>query len=251
VREVSGEEALVEDGWFRVVAENQCVLGNFPSGIFPPKFPTHGHCDFTSFNWVVNGREVLADSGRYRYTTNEISSLQKSAFGHNLPLVDGFSPLCESLLENGLWWPKPYASAVLKASVEAGKVVLSHDGFARATNVKQHTRTISLEPDWLEVVDFFDGAGRAEIQMRWNFGEAFQQFDEACNSVAGDGGEIRFITSGFVDSPLDHSSYEHSNNGWISTVYGEVVPALIVDVCGSVVLPATITTRFDKRKCAA
>lgn len=242
--------AEVQEGWFRISGATQHVLGNFLSGIYPPDFPTHSHSDYTSFVWVNESVELLADTGRYRYTPDEISLFQKSALGHNVPLVDGFSPLCETLLVNGLWWPKPYACARLESSASNGAILLSHDGFARATRVTRHARRIMLEKNGLEVVDSFDGEGHAEIQLRWNFGARFDLFDSNLMSVTGVDGVVEFVTHGFAEPPLVSSSSGHPDGGWISANYGEIEPSIAVQVSGGVRLPVVISTRFKYTKCA-
>lgn len=241
----------MQEGWFRVLNPTQHVFGNFPPGVYPPNFPTHSHNDYTSFVWVNEGAEILADTGRYRYTHDEISLLQKSALGHNVPLVNGFSPLCEALMKNGLWWPKPYACASLELSALNDGVLLSHDGFARATSVTRHTREITLEEHGLRVVDTFEGAGQVEIQLRWNFGMKFNLFDDNLMSVMGANEVVEFVTQGFTDHPLVCSNFGNSEGGWISTNYGEVEPSIALSVSGNAVLPAVISTCFKYIKCVA
>jgi len=241
----------IPEGWFRVSDSNQHVLGNFPSGAYPPNFPTHSHCDYTGFIWINEGVEILVDAGRYRYTPDEVSLLQKSALGHNVPLVNGFSPLCETLLGNGLWWPKPYACARLESSISNDAIRLSHDGFARATSVARHTRKITLEKNGLEVVDSFEGEGQVEIQLRWNFGASFNLFDDNLMSVMGADGVVELVTQGFGESLLVCADVGNSDGGWISTNYGEVEPSITVCISGDVTLPVVISTRFKYKKCVA
>lgn len=250
VTDVSYPATVLKDDWFRMDGASQSVFGNFPVGIFPPKFPTHGHSDYTGFVWIKDGVEILADIGRYRYTPDAVSLFQKSALGHNVLLVDGFSPLCESLVENGQWWPQPYATANLVSWVSNSAVHLSHDGFSRATNVLRHTRTIALGETGLEVVDSLEGCGDAMIRLRWNFGASFDVFDSALMVVKGGGSVVEFSTKGFAVTPLVESCSGQLGGGWISTVYGEVVPSISVDVSGSVKLPIVISTCFETIKCA-
>jgi hypothetical protein len=247
---VSDPFSEIRDDWFRLSAADHHVLGNFPDGTYPPKFPIHGHSDYTSFVWTYDSIEVLVDMGRYRYTPDSVSLFQKSPLGHNVLLVDGFSPVCESLVVNGQWWPRSYATANLVSWLSSGAVHLSHDGFARATNVLRHTRTITLGENGLEVVDSLEGSGDAMIQLRWNFGNSFDAFDTDLLAVRGGGSMVLFSTTGFAKTPLVESCSTKLSRGWISTAYGDVAPSISVDVSGSVKLPAVISTRFQAIKCA-
>src|SRR5262249_31915247 len=94
------------DGWFRMGDVRNFVLGVFPPGEYPPPFPTHAHGDLGGFAWVDDGQEILTDCGRSRYGADTISWRQKSALGHNVVLVNGLAPLCETLLPETLWWPR-------------------------------------------------------------------------------------------------------------------------------------------------
>ena len=239
----------IPDGWFQVTDSNQFVLGNFSPDAFPPMFPTHSHNDYTSFIWSFNGIEILTDLGRYRYTPDEISLFQKSAFGHNIPLVNGFSPLCESILKNGLWWPKPYACATLESSISNDSLELKHNGFARATNVKEHTRKILLMKDGIEIIDSFDGDGKTDIQLLWNFGEKFKTFDGKLIPVVDTDDMVELQIKGFLESPFIYSNYGDPDGGWQSSSYGDVKPSLNIRVNGTVYLPAIISTRFKYKKC--
>jgi len=245
------QSAEMKDDWFLISRENQYVLGNFPAGLFPDPYPTHGHCDHTSFIWQSEGVEILVDTGRYRYTPDDVSLLQISAAGHNVPFANGYSPLCESLLKSGLWWPKPYAVAKLESSASNGAVLLSHDGFSRMSNITRHTREINLMSGGLEVVDSFEGKGQVNIRLRWNFGTSFNFFESDLMSVMGYGGTVEFITKGFAEPPLIFSSSSQSDGGWISAVYGKLEPSIYVDVSSDVTLPVVISTRFKFEKCAA
>ena len=247
---VNCNATVIKDDWFRIDGTNQIVIGNFPKGTFPHEFPTHGHIDYTSFFWVNDGVEILVDNGRYRYTADAVSLLQKSAFGHSVLFVDEFSPMCESLIENGQWWPLPYASANLDSWVLDGTVNLSHDGFSRATNVLKHTRTISLNDAGLEVIDSLEGGGESMIRLRWNFGRSFVEFDNGLMIIKGSENVIQLSTKGFKAVPLVESFSGQLGGGWFSGTYGEVQPSISVEFSGSVDLPVVISTRFEIKKCA-
>ena len=162
------------DDWFRLADGAATVIGNFPQGRMPKKFPTHGHNDFTSFAWLHDDTDILVDPGRYRYTADDVSLQQSAAGAHNLPTVDGLAPFCESLKSGAQWRPVPYAEATLEMFPTEAGVVLAHTGFARATPVTRHTRTIELEANGLRVHDAFDGQGAADVEFHWQFGPQFR-----------------------------------------------------------------------------
>jgi Heparinase II/III-like protein len=239
--------AQLTDGWFRVVAGESVLVGNFPAGPFPAAFPTHGHSDLTGFAWLRAGREVLVDRGRYRYAADAISRFQSCAAGHNVPLVNGFAPLCESLVSQGHWWPLPYAAAQLTACTDHGSVTLVHDGFARATPVARHARRVSLEPEALVVVDSFDGAGTVELAFCWHFGDGFETFDAEHLTVSAPDASVTLRVEGAAGAPRAELM-DAQSCGWMSRAYGERQPALGVCLRWRVPLPARIATRFS---CAA
>jgi hypothetical protein len=235
----------VSDDWFRIDNDRQCVLGNFPSGGYPPNFPTHGHGDYTGFVWRVGDVSILADSGRYRYTADGVSVMQKCALGHSVPLVNGFAPLCESILRNGMWWPRPYAVAHMKLTIDGEYVWMSHDGFARATPVRLHKRRVGLVAEGIEVEDQFDGTESVAVQLRWNFGPGFETFDAEKFSVTGADGEVRISVSGFDGKPKFRVLRADDSGGWFSDMYGVKSPSLVLDVEGRVSLAASIKTCFE------
>jgi hypothetical protein len=246
---VSDLTVSVEGDWFKLSIDNQYVIGNFPAGIYPLTFPTHGHCDYTGFVWGYDGDEILGDTGRSRYTPDEVSLLQKGPLGHNILLIDEFSPLCESLLVNGSWWPKPYANAHLRLSSSVNSVILSHNGFSRATNVGIHTRTINLSADGLQVIDYLEGSDSAVIQFRWNLGIGFYEFDNSLMCAKGLDYSVLISVKGLSENIFVDSRRAEPFGGWTSKEYGENLPSIAVDICGHINLPAVIETYFRVKKC--
>lgn len=235
--------AQLQDGWFRASGGREIVLGNFPAGSYPADFPTHGHSDLTGFVWLHDGREVLTDPGRYRYTQDAVSLFQRSAAAHNVPLVNGLAPFCESLTA-GLWWPRPYADASLEVTVEGGSVLLAHDGFRRATPVSRHSRRITLTEAGLVIVDSFEGHGDAEVTLCWHFAEHFDTLDPGSLTVTGNGGRLTLSFDRVDGRGESRPAVARPGESCISRVYGRKLPALGVALCWRVQLPATIASRF-------
>jgi hypothetical protein len=245
------QACTISDGWFRLSAANGFVLGNFLEGCFPPSFPTHGHNDLTGFVWSHEGTTVLTDPGRFRYTPDQCSLLQKSASAHNVPLVDGFPAFSESFLDSGQLWPRPYAVAEATMKKYGNGIELAHDGYARSTSVKRHTRKITLVGNGLEVVDTFYGDGAVEINFFWHFGGEYASFDKA-KMIA------QSPTSSVLVQLLDPETHRSSEYQMCETVaipeshsYGECRPTIGLRVQTTVSLPASILTCFTVEPCAA
>jgi hypothetical protein len=240
----------IKDGWFRLSMQDGVVLGNFVEEVYPLRYPTHGHNDLTGFVWVDGGTTILTDPGRFRYTPDPVSLLQKSALGHNVPILNGFAPFCETLLPNGQWWPRPYASASAAITVEHDAIALSHNGFSRATPARRHVRRISLHSATLEVVDVFEGEGMVEADFCWHFSGAFDVFDEAALAVRGAGIAVAISLSDpdrrQAISPLACEAIVLTE----SLRYGEATSSLGLRFKLSLTLPARIMTRFSVSRCA-
>jgi hypothetical protein len=242
---------MAQDGWFRILSDDSLVIGNFGEGSYPAAFPTHGHNDLTSFSWIFGSTPVLTDPGRFRYTADEVSWTQKSAAGHNLPLVNGFAPLSETLVPNGQWWPRPYAAALTTLQTENGGITMSHNGFARSTPVLRHTRHISPRGRRFDVTDAFEGQGEVIVDFCWHFGSGLDAYDSDAMAMSGAAGSVSLaLTDSASGQPLVPLSCETRRLAQ-SPAYGALVPYTGLRVKLRLALPARVTTRFEVSICAA
>lgn len=239
------------DDWYRLDEGRGAILANFPSGDFPQPFRTHGHKDHTSFVWVFDGKEILSDGGRYRYTEDGISLRQQGARLHNLPTVEGLAPICEGIT-GGEWVPLPYARARLTTrQVDRNRVQFSHNGFRRGGIVEQHKREIELNDDSACVFDRFDGTGRADIVLNWNFGPTFKHAGSGDMAVE-DGGHMIHIK--IMDAPAPSTvewAYGGEEGGWYSSAYGKAQPAATLRLGWTATLPFSVKVLFEVSPCAA
>ena len=67
------------DDWFRLADGAAAVIGNFPQGRVPRRFPTHGHDDLTSFAWLHGDKEILVDPGDTATQPDAVSLHQSAA----------------------------------------------------------------------------------------------------------------------------------------------------------------------------
>lgn len=246
----SHSSSVVRDDWFALSVGADHVVGNFPTGSFPPSFPTHGHADHTSVVWCSGGNEILADPGRSSYVDEPVARFQQSALGHNLPLINGFAPVSESLIPVGHWWARPYSTARLELTVTADGICLGHDGFARATPVEWHARSVEVRVAGVTIVDSFRGEGMVEVSLCWNFGPGFSGFDTAALRAHGPVGLVQLAVDGVQCRPTVAALSGVAPGSWRSEVYGEACAAVGVSLSWHVRLPVTIATRLDYVKCA-
>lgn len=237
-----------DDYYFLNKNQHKIIL-NYPKDRFPQRHPTHAHNDLTSFVWWYGDQAILIDSGRTRYNKDPISSQQKSAIGHNLPLVNQFPPCCESLVIQGNWWPMPYALAhfsIHSNPHHRDSLQMKHNGFKRATPVKQHTRTIFIDHNnQLQIEDLFQGKEKSKktvtIQLLWHFHPAFSPLD---HGLMNDNIMVTFLT--------DAEHIEILQDGFSSSQYGEVLSHPILLLQWQVQLPFIAKTTFKvKERCVA
>lgn len=236
------------DDWYFLSSGVSRVIVNYPEGHYPPRYPTHGHCDLTSFVWSFGGERVLTDAGRYRYTTDAVSERQRSAAGHNVPLVDGFSPLCEPFGVSG-WAPVPYASTTLEAECPTPRqLLMRHTGLERVQRGMRHERVITVLDNGVDVEDSFTGTGEHAITLLWHFPPAFTP----CGNGKG-------LSNGHVEVTVEivggvETSYHclHGENAVVhgSIGYGDRGPLTTVVVERRAAFPVSVKTQFRVQLCA-
>jgi hypothetical protein len=165
-------------------------------------------------------------------------------------VVDGLAPVCDSLLPQGAWWPRPFADARLALAAEGPRVVLSHDGFARDTSVRHHCREIGFDGDRLVVRDSLEGSGAATITTHWVFGETFNQFEVTRAVVQAPDAALRFTFAGVNTMPRVRVVDQESRLAWSSLAYGSAEPLLAVAFEWELRLPVVLTTHVDLTPCA-
>jgi len=239
----------IQDDWFKLSFEEDLILGNFIAGKFPQGFPTHGHNDFTSFIWNSGDKRILIDPGRFRYTADSVSISQVGAMGHNLPIINGFAPFCETLKPNGYLWPTPYAVANGEMFTVDDSIILLHDGFSRATPVQTHIRQIKLLKGSLEVSDTFSGNGEVEVLFNWHFDAGFQRFDNNAIAMISSNNSVAITLFDAVNqqtiTAITYEVFQYEQ----STIYGHRSDSFCLQVKLYLELSSKIITNFTIKQC--
>jgi hypothetical protein len=240
----------LQDDWCILQSTQSKVILNCPAGTYPKSFSSHAHNDIPGFVWMFDNAPVLIDCGRARYTKDAISTLQKSALGHNVPLVNGFAPLSESLVINGNWWPTPYASAQIAISSDAShRVTISHNGFQRATPVTQHQRQMLLDDQQLRVEDFFNGHGKIELELRWQLPPSFELVEN--NKLSNGKLLLEIDLQSMQQAPVMRYHPVSQPISFSSSQYGIAEANPVITMHWQVLLPFTTSILFKVQSCVA
>ena len=128
----------------------------------------HGHADKLHVDLVLNGEDILVDSGRATYVNSQIRFDLKEPAAHNVVLMDGkpFS-VCEDS-----WTYKNLCTCIKQQYFEGrtGSFVEgSHMGYME-DGVLANRKIIWIKPDIFVIVDDFYGKGRHSYETYFHFG---------------------------------------------------------------------------------
>ncbi len=237
----------VADNWFFLKAGHSSLVSNITFNKFPVRFPTHGHNDLGGFVWNHGSHPVLVDIGRYRYTKDDISLYQISGERHNTLLVNGLSPLSDSLKINGTWFPYKYADADIDAKLDGeNSLQIEHTGFQRIQGVGVHKRLVKLEEHILYIEDQVEGKGQVVIDLNWHFDENYKYTDQKSHFFENG------ISKLFWESDTDKGilAFFTVSDYSFSLEYGQVSQAKRLNIKYLASLPIKIFTTFKIITCA-
>ncbi len=182
----------------------------------------HGHADKLHVDLVLNGEDILVDSGRATYVDSQIRYDLKEPAAHNVVLMDG-KPF--SVCENS--WTYKNLCTCLKQQYFEGKtgafVEGSHIGYLDE-GVLANRKVIWIKPDIFVIVDDFYGKGSHSYETYFHFGRQGKAV-LTDRGVAFEGKETRaWLTR--VDQPkerkiLDTSISSHYNERGKNQTYWE------------------------------
>ena len=128
----------------------------------------HGHVDALHVDLVINGEDILVDSGRYTYVDCKERYFLKEPSAHNVVIVDGKAAgQCETS------WIYCKISSCIKQGYREGEnwgyVEGSHLGYIEDGLVVSR-RVIWIKPDIYVIADYFYGTGRHGFENHFHFG---------------------------------------------------------------------------------
>lgn len=142
----------------------------FDAGNVGPDYqPGHAHCDTLSFEWSLDGRRFITDTGVYHYRESPERVYSRSTAAHNTVEIDRAE-------QSEVWksFRVGRRARIRHAQREDvdGVTILrgTHDGYARLRRGMLHERAIVVAGDeWVAVVDWLHGSGRHQYRSFLHF----------------------------------------------------------------------------------
>ncbi len=188
-----------------------------------PVFPNHRHFDIGSFVLFKKGKQVIADPGRFSYTSE--GSFGKGAKAHSSILIDSLGAYCEDVRLNLL---KAYSCQnATYTIVESGNrfiVEIDVNGFQRLQTPVKWKRSFAIEEGKMLITDVLDSVETNYVETRFQIAPPFD--------VKQSNGELDILAdkSVFVKLITDHSPADcfglscgdgpNVEKGWFSEEYG-------------------------------
>ena len=166
----------------------------------------HGHNDCLSFEAVLDGVNLISDSGAYVYTASytERNHFRSTGY-HNTPQVDG-EEINRFVRPANLWTLEFDAVPEIRAWVtgaEEDKFSGAHKGYRRLKSPVTPVRTISLNHarHCLTIRDSFEGDGEHLVEIPLHLASGVEAGEVSSNSLALVAGHRRFSMT-WSDSEL-------------------------------------------------
>ena len=138
-----------------------------PLGMAP--LYNHGHADALALTLSIKGKQLLVDSGTYRY--NQVPEWRryfKGTRAHNTVTIDG---LDQAVQVTGFIWDKPYSAQLLSCrKTETGmRLEASHNGYTRLSQPVKHQRCLLWADDGCILIrDTFIGMGKHTFELNFH-----------------------------------------------------------------------------------
>lgn len=217
--------------------------------IGPNYQPGHSHCDFLSFELVLDGKPVVVDSGVYEYQAGEMRDYVRSTAAHNTLSIDGQE-------QSEIWGEFRVArraekrQAEIKPRQDGGiKFRGSYSGFPQVAGGIVHQRTIRrvLKDDrhMLVIQDQIQGEGVHEIDSYLHFHPDVELEDmgQGLWRLLRDQRHFAYLVVNGVSDEVVSARLEE---GWYCPEFGIRRKNQVLVISTRTVLPADLSYRIER-----
>ena len=158
---------LLQDSGYARLQSGPAVAIVDVGRIGPDYLPGHAHADTLSFEFSLNGRRVLVNSGTSEYGVGPERLRQRGTAAHNSLTIDDMD-------SSEVWGGFRVARRArpLDLRVEPGTdpaISCAHDGYRRLAGRPLHRRRWRMSRHAFEIEDLADAAGR--VRTHWHAGD--------------------------------------------------------------------------------
>ncbi len=237
-----GGYAVMRDAW--EPRGHQLIFDVGPLGC--PLSGGHGHADLLSLQCSIFGEPVIVDPGTYCYQGEPAwRDRFRGTAVHSTVTIDG----AEQAIPDGpfSWKKRPRAHLDRWLSTRDFDLAdASHDAYRRLPDPVRHRRRIFfIKPRYWVAVDDLEGAAEHRVELRFQFAPLSVRLDRSqwvrAETPSGRG----LLARMFSAEPLHVEILEGQTApmlGWISTDYGQRLPAPLLMCTATARLPLRIVT---------
>ncbi|MCD4828950.1 MAG: heparinase II/III family protein [Candidatus Cloacimonetes bacterium] len=224
--------------------DNYIFINNSGQGRYPEVCPAaHTHSDILSFELVVNGHDILVDTGSYVYSPDpEARVFHRSTKMHNTATVDGLDQNKLSTA-NVFWFQREAVATTLRwnSTPTRDEFEGEHDGFTRLPDPVVHRRSIVLDkkPFCMNLCDSFTGSQEHRVCLHFHFAPevSVEEVDEGFLAIVENTKvKMMFESENPIEAKLEDS--------FVSRSYGSRQQAQALTVLVSAVGAISIRTKI-------
>jgi len=217
--------------------------------IGPDYQPGHTHCDFLSFELMLDGKPLIVNSGVYEYQGGEMRDYVRSSAAHNTLSIDG-------LEQSEIWGEFRVARRAIKLRAkirhtEKGGIEFrgGYSGFPQIaggiTHKRRIRRDVRSDRDMFVIQDKVQGEGvhRVDSYLHFHPDIAIKEKSEGLWHLASGQSSIAYIT---VKGITDESVTVRIEPGWYCPEFGIKQRNQVLVISTKTVLTANLSYRIER-----
>lgn len=231
--------------WGKIQQGDFTVFAHVNHYMHPNNLTGHFHHDSGSVQVYVDGNPLLIDCGRQNYSLGHEALRGRNYTGHNVLILDEKNPEIDMrsfYTPDFLEW---YVERSPELSESGNQMEMVTYGNRRAIYLEQHSRSVEVQSNVVNITDMLTGNGQHEAQLLFHIPKHYQ--------VEKTGDKIRIqssqfscqLTIGWNDATITiYEPGQDETYGHCSKSYGDMDVCYTVVAKGMVDLPSIIHTQL-------
>lgn len=149
----------------------------------PDYLPAHGHADSLTFEMSLFGHRCVVDSGTSVYAAGPARTQERSTRAHNTVIVDGVDS-SEVYAAFRVGRRARILAPACGVDETCGWAEARHDGYTHLAGAPLHRRRWVLSPGCLQIIDWIDGVGRHDVEVRTHIHPDWEVSNDTASGVS-------------------------------------------------------------------